>query len=303
MVAANAWLWIEMNSRRARGDCYIIYSVSVLKRVYPVCCMVKIIWCNNPHSRCRALLGGDLWIISNIILACCAGFSDRQWSDYISRRNLLERSSNVELEDKLPKKIFKQTHTAIPEVSSYSGALDSSYWDHWVKRTYEQLTPARGWVCPNKLWDLAASLKYRDFHGRLGRAMERLSRGADIGCEGDGRLPTSKPNSESASTYGVRVADSLQSWIMDGLCFGPLLPNEMPWATYTINPITVKLKPNGKARICINMSSPYNRGSDPPGTPASVNSGIDITKFPVMMSSIHSFLYSLMLVGCPANMC
>ena len=113
------------------------------------------------------------------------------------------------LEDQLPKKVFKQSNTNIPEVSDYSKALDSSYWDTWVKRTYQQLTPARGWICPNKLWDLARDLQYKDYNGRLERAMTRLSKGADIGCEGDGRLPTSKPNSDSASTYGVRVADSL----------------------------------------------------------------------------------------------
>ena len=76
----------------------------------------------------------------------------------------------------------------------------------------------------------------------------------------------------------------------------------MPWATYTINPITVKLKPNGKARVCINMSAPYKKDSDPPGTPSSVNSGIDISKFPATMSTTQSFLHSLMLAGSPAEM-
>ena len=77
--------------------------------------------------------------------------------------------------------------------------------------------------------------------------MTRLSKGANIGSEGDGRLPTSKPNSDSASSYGVSIADSLESWVTEGLCFGPLLSNEMWWSTYRINPITVKPKPNLKA--------------------------------------------------------
>ena len=46
------------------------------------------------------------------------------------------------------------------------------------------------------------------------------------------------------------------------------------------------------------MSLPYKGDSDPPGTPASVKSGIDITKFPATMSSTHSFLNS-----CPAKIC
>ena len=131
--------------------------------------------------------------------------------------------------------------------------------------------PAKSGVCPIKLWDIANRLGYKDRHGRLRRAIDRLQRGTSIGCEGEGRLPTSKPNSDSAGEYGVRVADSLQSWIVKGLCFGPLLPHEMPWDVYTVNPITVKLKPNGKARVCINMSAPYKKDLDPPGTPSSVN--------------------------------
>ena len=131
--------------------------------------------------------------------------------------------------------------------------------------------------------------------------MDNLLNGANIGCEGDGRLPTKKPNSELATVYGERVADALQSWIKEGICFGPLCPEEMPWKEYTVNPITVKLKPNGKARICINMSAPYLKESDPPGTPASVNSGIDIDKYPATMSSTKTFLESLMRTGCPAE--
>ena len=104
-------------------------------------------------------------------ISCCSGFSDRQWSSYIARRQLLIHSSKQTLDDPLPKKVFKQTNTNIPEVSDYSKALDSDYWDTWVKRTYQQLTPARGWICPNKLWDLARKLQYNDFAGRLERAM------------------------------------------------------------------------------------------------------------------------------------
>ena len=65
--------------------------------------------------------------------------------------------------------------------------------------------------------------------------MDHLQRGASIGCEGDGRLPTSRPNSDSAAEYGVRVEDSLQSWIEKGLCFGPLLPHEMPGTPSSVN--------------------------------------------------------------------
>ena len=133
--------------------------------------------------------------------------------------------------------------------------------------------------------------------------VKRLKKGADIGCKGAGRLPTSKPNSASAIEYGDRLADSLQDWIKSKLAFGPLLQEEMPWQDYTVNPLLVKLKPDGKARICINMSAPHSKPGDPEDIPKSVNEGIDADMFKASMSSTKSFRSSLMMAGCPAVMC
>ena len=116
----------------------------------------------------------------------------------------------MSLPGKLPQKVFKKVYTAIPDVDSYDRAQDTKYWETWTKRTYQELTPAMSWICPNKLLEVARELEYSDFHGRLERAIPRLQGGADIGCQGDGRLPTNKPNSDSANTYGDRVADSVQ---------------------------------------------------------------------------------------------
>ena len=137
---------------------------------------------------------------------------------------------------------------------------------------------------------------------RLRRVLQRLENGADIGCKGPSRLPTIENNSRSFFEYGVRVADSLQGWITDGLCFGPAREEELPWIDHTVNPMTVKLKPNGKARICINMSAPMNTNPES-GEPSSVNSGIDPEEFPATMSSTKSFCQSLMRAGCPAEVC
>ena len=150
---------------------------------------------------------------------------------------------------------------------------------------------------------MARELGYSGREGILIRTMERLTNGADIGCKGTGRLPTFRPNAASTGEFGIHVADSLQGWISEGLCFGPMHPADMPWQEYTVNPITVKLKPNGKARICINMSAPYKKDSDPPEMPSSVNSGINTDEFPTSMSSTGTFLKSLMRAGCPAEMC
>ena len=82
-----------------------------------------------------------------------------------------------------------------------------------------------------------------------------------------------------------------------------MLPEEMPWKDFTVNSITVKIKPNGRARICINMSAPHQKPSDEVGKPTSVNAGIDTKDFPSSMSSTKTFCESLMRVGCPAEMC
>ena len=134
-----------------------------------------------------------------------------------------------ELPEPLPLKRFKQTNTELPELDDYSGALPTSYWSCWEKKTYEELGNNKSWISPEKLFFEAKAVGFTGREGRIKRAMERLTLGADIGCRGDGRLPTEQPNSASANVFGVRVADSLQSWIKEGLCFGPLDRHEMPW--------------------------------------------------------------------------
>ena len=116
------------------------------------------------------------------------------------------------------------------------------------------------------------------------------------------RLATRVRNAPSAYEFGDRVMDSIQGWVRDELCFGPLKPEEMPFGDYTVNPIVVKLKPTGAARVCINMSAPYSKPGDNPEAPQAVNSGVDKTFFPASMGSTKSFAISLVKAGCPAEM-
>jgi hypothetical protein len=199
-------------------------------------------------------------------------------------------------------KTFTPKFPEIPKLVAYKGVLPDSFWAKWTKKTYENLTPVASWINPGKMLCLGAKLGWPSGDERLVRSVGRL-RGADTGCRGPARLPTKQSNSDTAFVYGDRVCDTLQGWIKDGLCFGPVKPEEMPWTDYTINPITVKLKPTGAARVCINMSAPYKRSSDKLGQPASVNSGIDKLAFPATMSTTSSFCKSLMRAGCPAQMC
>ena len=154
-------------------------------------------------------------------------------------------------------------------------------------------------MCPNKLLSLASSLGYSDRGNILEGVVRRMWEGADFGCKGTGRLPTSQPIYLSAAEYGVSLVDSLQGWIMDGICFGPMLLEEMPWLDYMVSPILVALKPNVKDRICVNLSAPHLKAAGVPGKASYVNSGRDPDEFLASMS----FCVSLMRAGCPAVMC
>ena len=230
-----------------------------------------------------------------------SGFSDAQWTQYRAHKARLLKWQQEPLPGKVPLVPYKQKNTEIPVLANYEGELSNEYWAKWTKRTYESIAPAASWVCPERLEGVAACLGYSN--ERLTRVLERLRKGADIGCKGNGRLPTRMPNGQLALEYGERVADSLQDWIKDGIAFGPLLPEEMPWQDYSINPVLVRLKPNGKARIIINMSSPHHKEGETEDGPKSVNHGISKDEFPATMSSVTKFCGSLMLAGCPAEMC
>ena len=180
--------------------------------------------------------------------------------------------------------------------------IEHPYWSHWTKRTPESILPAKSWVCPGKLESLAIRLGYTN-RDALEKVLERLKTGADLGCRGSARLATRMPNGPTAHEHGSRLLDELQSWVKEGIAWGPLRAEEIPWSDYSCNPLQVRIKPSGSARIIVNFSSPYAKEGDGTDSPASVNSGINKEEFPATMASTESFLISLMLAGCPAEMC
>ena len=116
---------------------------------------------------------------------------------------------------KMPRgKVWKPKCGNLPLLSSYKRTLPASYWSNWNKRTFAQ-------VLPTKFWVSSSEVVYKDI-ARLKRVVDRLDNGANIGCEGRGRLPTVTPNGSSAYELGARVADSLQDWINQGIGVGPL---------------------------------------------------------------------------------
>lgn len=121
----------------------------------------------------------------------------------------------------------------------------------------------------------------------LDLACFELEVGADIGCVGRFREPSHSKNAPSAFEYAAEVTESIASWTAKGLVRGPLEENEVP-ANAKINGIMCRPKPNGSARVILNLSAPKGR---------SVNEGIDKKRFPATMSSTKKWVTILGRAG------
>ncbi len=83
------------------------------------------------------------------------------------------------------------------------------------------------------------------------------------------------------------ITDAVCDWVTKGFAFGPVDREDLP-AGAKVNGIMCRVKPNGGARIILNMSAPKGM---------SVNDGIDNTQFPAAMSSTGKWLQVLDSVG------
>ena len=197
-------------------------------------------------------------------------------------------------------KPFKKKFPHIPTRENYIGEFEEKFWDKFSKKGVK-LTP-ESWIKPNLLEDVARQVGYDDW-GNLHAIVRTLTLGADLGCKGSARLGTVGRNSKSVNQYGERLVDSLQQWLEDDLACGPLTKEEVEehWdlASITVNPMSVRLKPNGKARIIVDMSHPHTDKSALlcAPTPASINSGINKEEFPAYMAGTRDVLTLLYWVG------
>ena len=107
-----------------------------------------------------------------------------------------------------------------------------------------------------------------------------LSDGADIGCRGQARLPMVSSNAPSAYDFPIEITDSIADWLNAGFAAGPFDPSDRP-ENAKVNGMMCRQKPNGSARIILNLSAP--KGS-------SVNDGISSEEFPTSMSSTTKWL-------------
>ena len=202
------------------------------------------------------------------------------------------------------KKNFTKKFPNIPTRENYSGVFEEDFWSEFTKREIN-LEP-ESWICPDSLVNLAREVGYSE-EENLQWAKATLVNGANLGCRGSARLGTKGRNSKTVNEFGDRLVDSLQQWLEDNLACGPLTQEEVEehWNMndITVNPMSVRLKPNGKARIIVDMSHPHSDTKDIPDIPASVNSGIDKEEFPAAMADTRDVLTLLHWVGSGAVFC
>ena len=229
------------------------------------------------------------------------GFHINLRRNFERKKKLISKFESLDIPSKPEIKDYVRKHTEIPELPVYGKILSDSYWAHWPKRLVESMMPHQSWVNAEELLKVSGEVGFSD-PAHLSRVIKRIREGSTIGCRGPGRLQTKVPNSPPVYEYGVRMADILLDMLKEGLVWGPLLPEEVPWRDITLNQMSGKLKPNGKLRPIMNMSSPYKTSDGDTEAPASVNSGIVKEEFPCTMGSSHSFMTSLAKAGWPSEM-
>ena len=211
----------------------------------------------------------------------------------------------MEVLPSVPEPVEFNAKHGLPVLEDYGASVfPEEYWARWVKKSFVDYDQAKSWVDPDKLLDLAVRAGYWDMAGAA-EVCNTLREGARIGCTGRGRLPTTQRNGKDVSVFGERVADALQSWILESppIAFGPLREEELPWTDFTVNPLGVKVRWDGKARPLVDASSPHDKDDSVPSwiynpeLPGAVNSTILASDFPAVMSSTDKFVRTIWRVG------
>ena len=147
-------------------------------------------------------------------------YAQRIWDKYVY--GVRHREPEVDP----PSKEFKAKNTNLLVLKEYPVGIDygQDYWSRWIKRDY---IPKNGsMVDHNMVRRVAQDLNYKDLT-KLDHVCNMLEHGAKLGVEAEGRWPSFEPNSKSIMEYGDRVADSLQTGILDGYIAGPFSKEEV----------------------------------------------------------------------------
>ena len=181
--------------------------------------------------------------------------------------------------DMPPQKKFKPKND-IQTLDSYRVPAQASFWEKFPKNLN---VSGASLIKGHKLRDMATNVGCWKEEDNI--ILTDLEEGANIGCSGNFRMGSTSKNAESAFLFPREITDAIATWIKKGFAKGPF---DKPEKGAKVNGIMCKQKPNGSARIILNLSAPAGR---------SVNEGIVAEDFPATMSSTAKWLEVLELAG------
>ena len=128
------------------------------------------------------------------------------------------------------------------------------------------------------------------------KAMTKMLReGANTGVGGSARLAQDAKNSPKVALYGLRVMETIRSWLEKKIICGPF---KYAPENAKRSPLGVVIKPTAEARVLVDLSFPHLENPDLNGvTPCSFNSGIDKAQFKTMSATVADVLEKLHRVG------
>ena len=179
-------------------------------------------------------------------------------------------------------KVFVSKHR-IPLLLDYSVPPPQQWWSYWPSLMWEEARKLKSPINPQKMRDWAMRAGHPDM-GTVQEIYWDLRRGCDIGTRGEYLCPSTATNAPSAYEYGDRVTDSIVDGIKSGIMMRPMAESDIPFKQegVKVNGIMVNIKPNGVARVILNMSK---------GFPFCVNEGMkNEERFEISMSSTNRWL-------------
>lgn len=179
----------------------------------------------------------------------------------------------------------------LEELGSYKTKPSESYWENWPTLNYQDAMLAKSNINVTRLEQLAKETNYPYPH-LLQIILTDVEQGAKLGVIQGSDVASDSTNAPSSFQYGAQVSDAICKMISEGFVMGPLEESDLPFTKSRFSGVMCKLKPNNTARVILNLSK---------GSPHSVNSGIDSSEFPTLMSSTKEFLRVLHRCGLGAE--
>ena len=173
--------------------------------------------------------------------------------DFYEDDELERLAGELVIPEEWPRKTWKPSNTNLLVLDKYEKTLSDEYWSRWEKYEIEEAKKDYGsWIDSTALRKKLVEVGY-PINSHVEWILKYIKEGADIGCQGEGRWPTSKPNCPSALEHGAALGDMIQTWIRDKICWGPLKWEELPWDV-SLAPLKAVPKPNGRIRPVLDLS-------------------------------------------------